>query len=118
MKISLSYRGLETHNGVERLFTHSCAKLEKLLSAYEPDLVQCHGCMEFRRKKNEYGLSVNLTLPTATLHSLASAKDVHSTVHAAFTELESQLKKHKEKLRHEHEWKRKRGRNRLEFSRA
>jgi ribosome-associated translation inhibitor RaiA len=118
MKISLSYRGIATHNGVERLFTHYCGKMEKFLTAYEPDLVQCHGAMEFSRKKNHYGLSLNLTLPTATLHSLASAKDVTSTVQGAFTELESQLKKHVGRLRHDHEWKRKRGRLRTELSRA
>jgi len=118
MKISLSYRGLQTHNGVERLFTRYCGKMEKLLTDYEPDLVQCHGAVEFSPKKNHYGLSVNLTLPSATLHALSSAKNVTSMVQGAFTELESQLKKHKEKLRHEHEWKRKRGRLREELSRA
>lgn len=118
MKISLSYRGLATHDGVERLFTHYCGKMEKFLTAYEPDLVQCHGAMEFSRKKNHYGLSLNLTLPTATLHALASAKDVTSTVQEAFTELECQLKKHNEKLRRAHEWKRKRDRLRAELSRA
>jgi ribosomal subunit interface protein len=118
MKISLSYRGLTTHNGVERLFARYCGKMEKLLTAYEPDLVQCHGAMEFSRKKNHYGLSLNLTLPTATLHALSTAKDVTTTVQEAFAELDSQLKKHKEKLRHEHEWKRKRGRLKAELLRA
>jgi len=110
MKISLSYRGLETHNGFERLVTRQCEKMGKLLTAYDPDLVQCHGAVEFHRKKNRYALSVNLVLPSATLHAVYTAKDVHSTVQRAFRELESQLKKHKEKLRHDHEWKRKRPR--------
>ena len=118
MKMNLSFRGLTTHDGVERLFTHYCAKMEKFLSAYEPDLVLCHGAMEFSKKKNHYGLSVNLTLPTATLHAVASAKDVTTTVQEAFSELEGQIKKHKEKLRHEHEWKRKRDRIRAALSRA
>lgn len=107
MKISLSYRGLETHAGFEKLVKQHCGKMGKLLSAYDPDLVQCHGAVEFRAKKSEYSLSVNLVLPTATLHSVHTAKDVHSTVHEAFRELGGQLKKHKEKLRHEHHWKRK-----------
>jgi ribosomal subunit interface protein len=113
MKISLSYRGLEAHNGFERLVTHECGKMEKLLKAFDPDLVQCHAAIEFRPKKTEYELSVNLVLPTATLHAVHTAKDAHSTVHKAFGELESQLKKHKDKLRHDHEWKRKRGRPRI-----
>jgi len=118
MKISLSYRGLETHDGFERLVTRECGKMEKLLTAYDPDLVQCHGAIEFHPKKSEYALSVNLVLPTATLHAVHTAKDAHSTVHQAFTDLENQLKKHKDKLRHDHEWKRKRGRPRVEPARA
>jgi len=110
MKISLSYRGLETHAGFEKLVKRYCGKMGKLLTAYDPDLVQCHGAVEFRPKKSEYALSVNLVLPTATLHAVHTAKDVHSTVHKAFHELGGQLKKHKGKLRHEHEWKRKRSR--------
>lgn len=113
MKISLSYRGLETHNGFEKLVARYCGKMEKLLASYEPDLVQCHGAVEFRPKKSEYALSVNLVLPTGTLHALYTAKDAHSTVRKTFAELESQLKKHKDKLRHDHEWKRKRGRPRV-----
>ena len=110
MKISLSYRGLEAHNGFERLVTRQCGKMEKLLTAYDPDLVQCRGAVEFHPKKGRYALSVNLVLPTATLHAVHTAKDVHSTVRRAFRELEAQLKRHKEKLRHDHEWKRKRER--------
>jgi len=112
MKLSLSYRGLETHNGFERLVALHCDKLKKLLTAFAPDLVQCHGAIEFHPKKSEYGLSLNLVLPTATLHAVHTAKDAHSTVHVAFSDLQSQLKKHKDKLRHDHEWKRKRGRPR------
>lgn len=112
MKISLSYRGLDAHDGFERLVNEQCGKLEKLLTAYDPDLVQCHGAIAFRAKKSEYALSVNLILPTATIHAVHEARDVQSTVLRAFAELERQVKKHKEKLRHEHEWKRKRGRAR------
>ena len=110
MKINLSFRGLEAHEGFERLVSRHCGKLEKLLSAYDPDLVQCHAAVEFHPKKNRYALSLNLVLPTATLHAVHTAKDVQTTVQGAFRELATQLKKHKDKLRHEHEWKRKRGR--------
>ena len=110
MKINLSFRGLEAHEGFERLISRHCGKLEKLLTAYDPDLVQCHAGVEFHLKKNRYALSLNLVLPTATLHAVHTAKDVQSTVVRAFRELQGQLKKHKAKLRHEHDWKRKRGR--------
>ena len=108
MKISLSYRGLAAHNGFEQLVTRYCGKIEKLLTAYHPDLVQCHAAVELHPKKKEYVLSLNLVLPTATLHAINTAKDAHSTVRVAFADLQSQIKKHKGKLRHDYEWKRKR----------
>jgi ribosome-associated translation inhibitor RaiA len=113
MKTSLSYRGLEAHDGFANLVTSYCGKMSKLLAAYNPDLVQCHAAIEFHPKKSQYTLSLNLVLPTATLHALNTAKDAHSTVRVAFAELRTQLKKHKDKLRHDHEWKRKRGRPRI-----
>jgi len=105
MKISLSYRGLPAHNGFAQLVTRYCGKMEKLLASYNPDLVQCHAAIELHPKKKEYVLSLNLVLPTATLHAINTAKDAHSTVRVAFAELQSQLKKHKGKLRHDHEWR-------------
>jgi ribosome-associated translation inhibitor RaiA len=53
---------------------------------------------------------VNLTLPTGALHASAAGADVRSSVKAAFAELESQVKKHQEKLRKDYVWKRKRAR--------
>jgi ribosome-associated translation inhibitor RaiA len=53
---------------------------------------------------------VNLTLPTGTLHASAAGADVRSSAKAAFAELESQVKKHQEKLRKDYVWKRKRAR--------
>ncbi|HMD31053.1 MAG TPA: HPF/RaiA family ribosome-associated protein [Candidatus Acidoferrales bacterium] len=114
MKISVSYRGLENHNGFEKLVGQYCGKMEKLLTAYNPDLVQCHAAIEYHPKKGEYALSLNLVLPTGTLHALNTAKAAHSTVRVAFAEVQRQLKKHKEKLRHDYEWKRKRDRDRGE----
>jgi ribosome-associated translation inhibitor RaiA len=117
MKICLSYRGLEAHDGVEKEVTRCSAKVRKLLTGFHPDLVQVHGAMELLPKKNEYNFSLNLVLPAATLHAMGVAKDVRSTVNAAFDDVARQVKKHKERLRHEHEWKRRRGRAR-EFAHA
>jgi len=111
MKTSVSYRGLPpaAHNGFEQLVSRYCGKMEKLLTSYDPDLVQCHAAVELRPKKKEYLVSLNLVLPTATLHAVNSAKEAHSAVRIAFSELASQIKKHKGKLRHDHDWQRKPG---------
>jgi ribosomal subunit interface protein len=110
MKINVSYRGLEAHDGVEKQVSRYSAKVNKLLKTFQPDLVQLHAAVEFLVKKSQYSFSLNLVLPTATLHAVSEAKDVRSTVRTAFVELERQVKKHKDRLRHEHEWKRRHSR--------
>ena len=45
------------------------AKLEKLLKRYSPDLVKLHGDIEKHPRKESYTFTVNLSLPTGTLHA-------------------------------------------------
>ena len=84
------------------------SKIEKLLSSYSPDLVQLHATLSRQARRAEYNVVLNLTLPTGTLHCIGSGADIRTGLKDAFSELESQLKKHKEHLRHDYEWKRKR----------
>ena len=86
------------------------AKLEKLLKRYAPDLVQLHGVIENRLRKQEYVFTVNLSLPTGTLHATGEAANVRASVKMAFEEIEAQVKKHQALLRKDYEWKRKRPR--------
>jgi ribosome-associated translation inhibitor RaiA len=51
---------------------------------------------------------VNLSLPTGTLHATGVGADVLGSAKAAFAELETQVKKHQQKLRKDYVWKRKR----------
>ena len=85
-------------------------KLNRLLQRYSPDLVHLHSSVEKTPRRTEYGLSLNLTLPTGTLHATGMlAKDVRTSAKAAFAEIEVQVKKHQQKLRKDYVWKRKRG---------
>lgn len=110
MKISFSRIQADVRQAVEEVVTHHIQKLERLLKRYAPDLVKLHGDLEQRRRREDYNFSLNLALPTGTLHASAIAPDAPASVRAAFAELEGQLKKHKEKLRKDYEWKRKRPR--------
>ncbi len=111
MKISFS----NLQDGFRQVFEHVAqrhiAKLEKLLKRYSPDLVQLHGAFEKHPRKTEYSFSLNLTLPTGTLHATGQGRDVRISAKMAFTELEVQVKKHQSKLRKDYEWKRKRPRS-------
>jgi ribosome-associated translation inhibitor RaiA len=108
MKTSLSHIRTDLQQSIEKISRHHLEKLEWLLKRYAPDMVQLHGGVEERPRKADFSFSLNLVLPTGILHASAVASDGPSSVRAAFSELESQLKKHKDKLREDYEWKRKR----------
>jgi ribosomal subunit interface protein len=108
MKISISYKHLELREPVEEEIARYLDKLNKLLKSYAPDLVQLHGSFEKHPRKTEYTFSLNLSLPTGTLHSTGTGLDVRLSIKQAFVELEAQVKKHQSKLRKDYQWKRKR----------
>ena len=110
MKVSMSYGLKEWREPIEKETERRSAKLEKLLSRYEPDLVMLHGSIEKKSRKEEYNFSLNLSLPTGTIHAVGQGTDVRKSVKAAFSEIEAQIKKHMALLRKDYEWKRKRPR--------
>jgi ribosomal subunit interface protein len=110
MKISVSCKHDEWRQAVEVEVARQAGKIEKLLKRYSPDLAQLHGSFEKQPRKSEFTFSLNLSLPTGTLHATGGAAEARTSVRQAFTELEMQLKKHKSKVRHDYQWKRKRPR--------
>lgn len=110
MKITYSHIETEFRQTVEQESKRHIEKLNRLLKRYAPDLVVLHGSLEKTPRKTEYNFSVNLILPTGTLHASGAGAEVRSSVKVSFAELETQVKKHQEKLRKDYMWKRKRGR--------
>lgn len=110
MNISLSYKRVNVREPVETEVSRYLRKLGKLLKNYSPDLVQFHGAFEKHPRKTEFNFSLNLSLPTGTLHATGSGPDLRRSVKQAFGELEGQVKKHQGKLRRDYQWKRKRPR--------
>ena len=111
MKTSISYKQLESPKEVEAAVARHLRKIETLLKTYEPDLVQLHGDFEKHPKRAEYTFSVNLSLPTGTLHANGKGPDGKTSTRAGFVDLEAQIKKHQSRLRKDYEWKRKRSRS-------
>ncbi len=107
MKISISYRHVEFPETIEPAVNRHLQKIGTLLKRYEPDLVQIHGAFEKNPHNTEFSFSLNLSLPTGTLHATGEAPDARSSARKAFAELEAQIKKHQARLRKDHEWKRK-----------
>jgi len=110
MKLSISYKHVESHDAVEAEASRSMNKLGRLLKSYEPDLVQLHGVFAKNPHNAEHSFSLNLSLPTGTLHATGVGGNVRASCKKAFSELEVQVKKHQSRLRKDYEWKRKRQR--------
>jgi ribosome-associated translation inhibitor RaiA len=110
MKTEMSYKQVESPKDVEKAVERHLAKIGKLLKSYAPDLVQLHGAFEKHPRHAEVNFSVNLSLPTGSLHATGKGPNAKTSARAGFTELESQIKKHQSRLRKDYEWKRKRGR--------
>jgi ribosome-associated translation inhibitor RaiA len=108
MKITYSHVDPEYHAIIEHEVARHAAKLNRILKRYAPDLVALHGSLEKTPRKTEFNFSLNLNLPTGTLHSTGVGADVLGSAKAAFAELEVQVKKHQAKLRKDYVWKRKR----------
>jgi ribosome-associated translation inhibitor RaiA len=110
VKTLFNYKQVESRQETEKEVGINAKRLEKFLKRFAPDLVQLHGAFERIPHKNSFTLSLNLSLPTGTLHATGEASDEAGSVRAAFAEILAQLKKHMGKLRKDYEWKRKRAR--------
>jgi ribosomal subunit interface protein len=108
MKLSISYKHVDAHETVEKQNERHIEKLSRLLKSYEPDLVQLHGAFSKNPHNHEHSFSLNLSLPTGTLHATGIGENMRASCKKAFTELEVQVKKHQSRLRKDYEWKRKR----------
>ena len=110
MKLSISYKSVDSDESMEVRTERHISKLQKLLKSYDPDLVQLHGVFSKNPHNHEHSFSLNLSLPTGTLHATGKGENPRASCKKAFSELEVQVKKHQERLRKDYEWKRKRPR--------
>ncbi len=109
MNISISYKHVEAQQDVARELMRRLDKLGKLLKSYEPDLIQLHGVFTRNQRTEEQTCSLTLSLPSGTLHATGNGRNVLAGCKNAFSDIESQIKRHQALLRREHEWKRRRG---------
>jgi ribosome-associated translation inhibitor RaiA len=113
VKLSISCKLEEWRESVEKETLRHVVKVGKLLKRYAPDLVQLRCSTEKHPRKQVYLFSLNLSLPTGTLHATGEGPDVRKSVKTAFAEIETQIKKHMAMLRKDYEWKRKRPRTKV-----
>lgn len=97
MNVHVSYKAGKTPD-VEREFQHQLQRLERRLQVFKPDLVSFHAIVD---QENHQGAStsLNLRLPSGQMAVQKSGENVVAAVKGAFTDLISQLTRHKELLR-------------------
>jgi len=110
MNVSISYKHVEAERPVAMEVMKRLDKLNRLLKSYEPDLIQLKGVFQENQRTEEQSCVLSLVLPSGVLHATGNGKNALAGCKKAFSEIESQLKKHQSLLRREHEWKRKRPR--------
>ncbi len=99
--LSFSYRCThETHHQLQACRVAQISRNE--------DLVQLHGAFSKTPRTDETCFTLNLSLPTGTLHATGTGSTVRTSCKKAFSDLEAQVKKHQAKLRKDYEWRRKR----------
>jgi ribosomal subunit interface protein len=110
MIVHFSYKNCQATADVEKMIARHMAKFERLLKVYNPDMIHVKGSLTQREAKGgqDFEASVNLRLPTGQMQGREASSDALAALRVAFDELERQLKQHKELVRHEQEWKKKR----------
>ena len=108
MNLIVQYKCDDFRPQMEQDITRYTAKMERWLERYDPDLISLHACYEKHSRKKIYTVTLNLTLPSATLHASASNGEARFALRHVFDELEMQVSKHQRLARKDYEWKRKR----------
>ncbi len=108
MNVHISYKISKTSD-LEKLIQQQTEKLEKYLQVFRPELVHLKGSIEESSIRQGILVSLNLRLPSGQMASQETSATAVTAVKAAFTDIVEQLKKHKELLRNEHSWPRRRG---------
>jgi RNA polymerase sigma factor (sigma-70 family) len=108
MNVHFSYKIKKTAD-LENLIRQQTDKLIRLLQVFRPELVHLKGSIVESASHEGIVVALNLRLPSGQMAAQETGGTIASAMKAAFSELTSQLKKHKELLRNEHKWPRRRG---------
>jgi len=108
MNVHFSYKVTKTAD-LEDLLQQQTDKLNRFLQVFRPDLVHLKGSIVENSLPEGYVVSLNLRLPSGQMAAQEKGETAIVAVKAAFAELANQLKKHKQLLRNQHNWPRRRG---------
>lgn len=107
MNVHISYKLPKTPD-LEKEFNLHIEKLGRRLQIFRPELVHLHANIEMNRVREGVLVALNLRLPSGQLAAQNSAKETSPAIRAAFEGLTVQVVKHKDQLRNQHKWARRR----------
>jgi RNA polymerase sigma factor (sigma-70 family) len=115
MNVHISYKISKTPD-LESLIQQQTEKLKRYLQVFRPELVHLKGAIEENSAPQGFLVSLNLRLPSGQMASQETSSNATGAIKAAFNDIIEQLKKHKDLLRNEHKWQRRRAPQRAEVA--
>ncbi|HLJ87308.1 MAG TPA: sigma-70 family RNA polymerase sigma factor [Candidatus Angelobacter sp.] len=103
MNIHLRFKAGKTPE-IEREFQHQVEKLQRRLHLFKPDLVSLNALVDDENGQGA-SASLNLRLPSGQMASQKTAENAVAALKASFTDLMTQLTKHKDMLRKRWSWR-------------
>ena len=107
MNVHISYKLSKTPD-LEKEFNLQIGKLGKRLQVFRPELVHLHANIEHNRVREGTIVNLNLRLPSGQMASQETAQQATVAIKNAFDDLLEQVIKHKDHLRSQHKWPRRR----------
>src|SRR5271167_486140 len=108
MNVHITYKIFKTPD-LEKIINQQVDKLGRYLQVFRPELVHLKGVVEENPAREGVVVSLNLRLPSGQMAAQESSVTATSAIKAAFDAVTEQLKRHKELLRNQHKWLRRRG---------
>jgi RNA polymerase sigma factor (sigma-70 family) len=107
MNVHVSYKAPKSPE-IETQIEHYIAKLRKRLQTYQPELVHLHVTVDENSPRMGFAISLNLRLPSGQLAAQEQGSSLEGATKAAFNDLLEQVAKHKDHLRSQYKWPRRR----------
>jgi len=108
MNVHVSYKVSKTPD-LEKIINQQVEKLARYLQVFRPELVHLKGIVAENSARQGFVVSLNLRLPSGQMASQENSSTVTAAIKSAFDDISEQVKRHKELLRSQHKWPRRRG---------
>lgn len=108
MNVHVSFKGNKPAE-IDKYIDQQVEKLRKRLQVFKPDLVHLRISVDDKKPAREgANVSLDLRLPSGDIAAATSGAEPNAALRMAFEDLIEQVSKHKDQLRQQHKWIRRR----------